>query len=71
METSPQGSGTRYRICPLCEENRLVFDGWLSAQCTVCGFEPDSAFLKTLHEIVALPEHREYHRPGSNEIPRP
>lgn len=67
MDTSAQGSEARYRICPLCEEEKLVFSGWRVAECPSCGCEPTTAFLQTLHEIVALPEHREHHGPGSSE----
>lgn len=71
MDTSAHGSEARYRICPLCEEEKLVFSGWRVAQCPSCGFEPTAAFLQTLHDIVALPEHREHHRPRSRGIPNP
>lgn len=56
-ETCPV-SGPSFRICPVCEAERLVFSGWRSARCPGCGYEPDGTFLQTLHEIVALPECR-------------
>jgi hypothetical protein len=50
--------GRNFRICPVCEAERLVFSGWRSARCPECSYEPDGTFLQTLHEIVALPECR-------------
>lgn len=56
MNTSPVASGPRFRICPLCEESRLVFSGLNDARCPVCEHEPGDGFLLTLRQIVNLPE---------------
>ncbi len=55
-------SEAQFKICPLCEESRLVFSGLNEARCPVCDHEPDEDFLKTLRQIVALPD--------TSEIPR-
>jgi hypothetical protein len=49
-------SEAQFRICPLCEESRLVFSGLNRARCLRCECEPSGAFLKTLRQIVALPQ---------------
>jgi hypothetical protein len=54
-------SEAQFKICPLCEESRLVFSGLNEARCPVCDHEPDEDFLKTLRQIVALP--------GISELP--
>ena len=56
MDASPIASGANFRICPLCEAERLVFDGLYSARCPACNCEPSGDFLKTLRQIVALSE---------------
>ncbi len=61
MDNSIIASETQFRICPLCEESRLVFSGLNEARCPVCKHEPDEDFLKTLRQIVALP--------GVSELP--
>jgi hypothetical protein len=48
-------SEAQFRICPLCEETRLVFSGLNEARCPVCDHEPSSHFLKALRQIVSLP----------------
>ena len=70
MGMSPLASGPCVRICPLCEESRLVFSGLYSARCPACGCEPSRDFLKTLHQIVALPEPMgTSHRPDGDSEP--
>ena len=56
METPTMASGARFRICPFCEESRLVFSGLNEARCPTCDCELSGAFLKTLRQIVVLPE---------------
>lgn len=56
MDTSTVASGTDFRICPLCEESRLVFSGLNDARCPACDYEPSDDFLMTLRQIVNLPE---------------
>lgn len=56
MNTSTLASGPHFRICPLCEESRLVFSGLNDARCPVCDHEPGDGFLITLRQIVTLPE---------------
>ncbi len=56
METPIKVSGARFRICPFCEESRLVFSGLNQARCPACSSEPGEDFLKTLRQIIALPE---------------
>jgi len=56
MNTSFVASGPHFRICPLCEASRLVFSGLNEARCPACGHEPSDGFLKTLRQIVDLPE---------------
>lgn len=56
MDISPLASKASFKICPLCEERRMVFSGLYSARCPACGYEPDRAVLKALRQIIALPE---------------
>ncbi len=49
-------SEAEFKICPLCEESKLVFSGLNEARCPVCEHEPDEDFLKALRQIVALPD---------------
>ena len=56
MDTSTLASGPGFRICPLCEASRLVFNGLNEARCPACDYEPDDGFLKTLRQIVDLPK---------------
>lgn len=56
MNTPTIASEAQFKICPLCEESRLVFSGLNEARCPVCDHEPDEDFLKTLRQIVALPD---------------
>jgi hypothetical protein len=56
MNTSSLASGPDFRICPLCEESRLVFSGLNEARCPACEHELDAGFLITLRQIVDLPE---------------
>lgn len=56
MDTSTVASATHFKICPFCEASRLVFSGLHEARCPTCDREPDSNFLKTLRQIVALPD---------------
>ena len=56
MDAPSIASEQHFRICPLCEAGNLVFDGLYSARCPACNCEPDGNFLKTLRQIVALPE---------------
>jgi len=56
VEPETIASGARFRICPSCEESRLVFRGLNEARCPACDWEPDAGLLKTLRQIVALPE---------------
>ena len=56
MQTPTMASGAHFRICPFCEESRLVFSGLNRARCLRCECEPSGAFLKTLRQIVALPQ---------------
>jgi hypothetical protein len=49
-------SEAQFRICPLCEESRLVFSGLNEARCPACDYEPSNGFLITLRQIVNLPE---------------
>jgi hypothetical protein len=63
-------SEAQFKICPLCEESRLVFSGLNEARCPVCEHEPDEDFLKTLRQIVALPDASELsggHQSGTPE----
>jgi hypothetical protein len=62
VNTPTMASGAQFKICPLCEESRLVFSGLNEARCTMCDHEPDDDFLKTLRQIVALPEASETSR---------
>jgi len=48
VDTSTIASEAQFKICPLCEESRLVFSGLNEARCPVCDHEPDEDFLKTL-----------------------
>jgi hypothetical protein len=56
VETLTMTSRASFRICPSCEESRLVFRGLNEARCPACDWEPDAGLLKTLRQIVALPE---------------
>jgi hypothetical protein len=56
VETPTAASGAGFRICPFCEESRLVFSGLYEARCPACDHEPGEDSLKTLRQIVALPE---------------
>lgn len=56
MDTSILASGPHFRICPLCEESRLVFSSLNEARCPACAHEPEDGFLTTLRQIVDLPE---------------
>ncbi len=56
MDASTPVSGPNFRICPLCEEGRLVFSGLNDARCPTCDHEPGDGFLITLRQIVNLPE---------------
>lgn len=56
MDNLTLASGPHFRICPLCEESRLVFRGLADARCSACDYEPSDGFLKTLRQIVSLPE---------------
>jgi hypothetical protein len=60
-----------FKICPLCEESRLVFSGLNEARCPACDHEPSSDFLKALRKIVSLPETSEIPPAHSNENPEP
>ena len=62
MDASPMISGTRFAICPMCEASKMVFSGLYAARCPACDYEPDGAFLKTLRQIVTLPDAPETHR---------
>lgn len=71
MDASNLASGSRFAICPMCEASKLVFSGLYSARCPACGCEPDGAFLRTLREIVTLPDATEPHpRPGGGRPDR-
>ena len=56
VDTSPVASGTDFRICPLCEESKLVFSGLNEARCPACDYQPSGGLLETLRQILALPE---------------
>ena len=56
MDNSSIASGPDFRICPLCEESRLIFSGLNDARCPACDHEPEDGFLITLRQIVDLPE---------------
>lgn len=56
MDASAMASEPHFAICPMCEETKLVFSGLYSARCPECGYEPNSEFLKTLRQIVTLPD---------------
>jgi hypothetical protein len=56
VDISPIASGPSFRICPLCEESRMVFSGLNDARCPACGYEPSDDFLMTLRQIINLPE---------------
>jgi uncharacterized protein (DUF983 family) len=56
VQTPTMASGAHFRICPSCEESRLLFSGLNEARCPACDCEPSGAFLKTLRQIVALTE---------------
>jgi hypothetical protein len=56
VDTSTRTSGPGFRICPICETSRLVFNGLNEARCPACDYEPDDGFLITLRQIVDLQE---------------
>ena len=56
MYTPTLVSGPGFRICPLCEASRLLFSSLNEARCPACDHEPSYGFLKTLRQIVDLPE---------------
>lgn len=56
MNTPTIASEAQFKICPLCEESRLVFSGLNEARCPACEHEPEDGFLITLRQIVDLPE---------------
>ncbi len=63
-------SEAQFKICPLCEESRLVFSGLNEARCPACDYEPTEVVLKTLRQIVILPEAVTSHsRPNGNSEP--
>lgn len=62
MDASTLVSGRRFAICPMCEGKKLVFSGLYAARCPACDYEPDGAFLRTLRQIVTLPDAPEAHR---------
>ena len=71
MDTSTIASEAQFKICPLCEESRLVFSGLNEARCPVCDHEPDENFLKTLRQIIALPDTAELSHSHSSGNPEP
>jgi hypothetical protein len=71
VNTSTIASGAQFKICPLCEESRLVFSGLNEARCPVCDHEPDEDFLKTLRQIIALPDTSELPHSHSSGNPEP
>jgi hypothetical protein len=71
VDTSTIASEAQFKICPLCEESRLVFSGLNEARCPVCDHEPDENFLKTLRQIIALPDTSERPRSNSSGNPEP
>ena len=64
-------SSAQFKICPLCEESRLVFSGLNEARCPACDHEPNNDFLKALRQIVSLPETSEIPHAQRNENPEP
>lgn len=69
MDISPLASAANFKICPFCEESRLAFSGLYSARCPACDYEPGEAVLKTLRQIVALPEATGTSPPNGNPEP--
>lgn len=70
MDTLPLASAADFKICPLCEESRLVFSGLNEARCPACDYEPTEVVLKTLRQIVILPEAVTSHaRPNGDSEP--
>ena len=43
-------------VCPACEVYRVLAVGSMQARCPGCGFELEGGMLKTVLEILALPE---------------
>jgi hypothetical protein len=64
-------SEAQFRICPLCEESRLVFSGLNEARCPLCDHEPSSNFLKALRQIVSLPDTSEIAHANQGGDPEP
>jgi hypothetical protein len=56
-------SEAQFRICPLCEESRLVFSGLNEARCPACDYEPSNGFLITLRQIVTYRRYRKLAEP--------
>ena len=71
MNNPTVASEPQFKICPLCEESRLVFSGLNEARCPVCEHEPDEDFLKTIRQIVALPNTLEIPRSHSSRNNEP
>jgi hypothetical protein len=60
-----------FRICPLCEASRLLFSSLYEARCPACDHEPSDGFLKTLRQIVDLPEAPDPPEQAPTETPSP
>ena len=71
MNTPTIASGAQFRICPLCEEGRLVISGLNEARCSMCAHEPDEDFLKTIRQMFALPDTLEIPRSHSSRNHEP
>ena len=71
MNNSTIASEAQFKICPLCEESRLVFSGLNEARCPACDHELSSDFLKALRQIVALPDASEIPHPYQSGNPEP
>ena len=71
MNNPTVASEPQFKICPLCEESRLVFSGLNKARCPVCDHEPSSHFLKALRQIVSLPDTSEIAHAHQSGDPEP
>ena len=71
MNNSAIASEAQFKICPLCEESRLVFSGLNEARCPVCDHEPSTNFLKALRQIVSLPDTSESAHAHQSGDPEP
>jgi hypothetical protein len=71
MNTPALASGAQFKICPLCEESRLVFSGLNEARWPACEHGPSSDFLKALRQIIALPDTAEIPHGYQSEKPDP